>query len=164
MNMIFQVLEREPRRPTTIHREIPKDLEIICMKCLFKEPELRYQSAAELADDLTRYLSGEAIQARRATLAYRAGKKIRRHKVAVCIASILLLTVVCFTVYLIFDWYKQDFIPTAVQNALLKQYQPDERGIVSFVQEYLSPSDQEFIRSHSPKIKYLKYDWALNEQ
>jgi len=58
-----KVIHNEPPRPSQINPEVPGDLETICLKCLQKEPRSRYQSAAELAADLRRYLSGEVIHA-----------------------------------------------------------------------------------------------------
>ena len=50
--------------PRSIDRRVPKSLNSICMKCLEKDPSRRYPNAAELADDLQRFLDGEAVQAR----------------------------------------------------------------------------------------------------
>jgi eukaryotic-like serine/threonine-protein kinase len=58
------ILENDPPRPLLINTKIKRDLDSICMKCLEKKPTLRYQSAAELRDDLKRYLNGIPTLAR----------------------------------------------------------------------------------------------------
>jgi hypothetical protein len=59
-----KVVHADPLPPRRLRAELPADLETIVLKCLSKEPERRYGSAAELADDLERWLDGEPIQAR----------------------------------------------------------------------------------------------------
>jgi serine/threonine protein kinase/WD40 repeat protein len=59
-----RVVSEEPSSPRTLRADVPADLETICLKCLHKEQARRYGSAAELAAELRRYLSGEPIQAR----------------------------------------------------------------------------------------------------
>ncbi|MCH8854300.1 MAG: protein kinase, partial [Planctomycetes bacterium] len=86
--MLQRVLEHEPLAPRRINPNIPLDLEIICRKAMRKEAATRYQSAAELADDLRRFRSGEPIHARSSGLHLRALKYIRRHRFTVAVALI----------------------------------------------------------------------------
>ncbi len=79
--IITGVTERDPEPPHRLNADVPSDLETIILKCLEKEPDRRYATAREVADDLRRFLNGEPIQARRASLLYKTGKKIRKHKV-----------------------------------------------------------------------------------
>jgi len=73
--------------------ELRGDLDAIVRKALSKEPEARYASAQELADDVRRHLSGQPVVARRQTLAYRARRFARRHRagLAAAIGAVALL-------------------------------------------------------------------------
>ncbi len=51
-------------RHHTLAPTLPRDLETICLKCLERDPARRYQTTAELAEELNRYLNGEPIKAR----------------------------------------------------------------------------------------------------
>jgi WD40 repeat protein/tRNA A-37 threonylcarbamoyl transferase component Bud32 len=62
--LIHQVINDEPPSPRKLNGNVPKDLETLTLKCMEKEPDRRYTSAAEVEDDLRRWLTGEPIQAR----------------------------------------------------------------------------------------------------
>src|SRR5579862_6491558 len=86
-----QVRTQEPTAPSRWEASLPLDLDTICLKCLRKEPEKRYASAAELADDLLRYQQGEPILARPVGRVERAIKWVKRNPaVAGAMAAVLL--------------------------------------------------------------------------
>ena len=74
----------EPRLRPGCRPGLPRDLETICLTCLEKDPERRYASARELADDLHRWLGGESIAARPLSPPAGAGRWCRRNPVAAC--------------------------------------------------------------------------------
>ena len=86
------VLETEPQPPRLLNPKVDRDLSTICLKCLEKDPQHRYSSALELAEDLERWLTHKPIQARRAGIVIRGKKWVRRHPTtAVAVASLIVL-------------------------------------------------------------------------
>jgi serine/threonine-protein kinase len=78
LDTLMEVLHGDPALPRSLDRRISRSLELICLKCLAKEPQERYASAAALADDLDRFARGEVLQARPPTLPQRFWSWTRR--------------------------------------------------------------------------------------
>lgn len=91
-----------------LRRELAGDLDTIVLTALRKEPQRRFASAEQLAEDIWRYLEGLPVKARRGSSLYRASKFTRRHRVGVA------MTVVSFAALLVFGLW------TMAQNNLVR--------------------------------------------
>ena len=89
--LLLQVLEGEPRSPRQLVDQIPRDLEVICLKAMSKSPARRYQSAAELSADLRRFLDGTPIHARPMGRIERVVRWGRRYPLAVSVLAAVLI-------------------------------------------------------------------------
>jgi serine/threonine-protein kinase len=91
LDTVLQVISDEPVPPRRLNSKVPRDLEVICLKCLRKAPRGRYASAAALADDVRRYLDGEPIEARRPGILRRTWMATRKRPIYALLALLLAL-------------------------------------------------------------------------
>jgi hypothetical protein len=93
-----QVIHQEPVPPTRLNPRVPRDLETVCLKCLRKEPHARYAGARELAEDLRRYLLGQAITAQPVGRLERVAKWVRRNPAMASLSAAAMFALVAGTV------------------------------------------------------------------
>jgi WD40 repeat protein/tRNA A-37 threonylcarbamoyl transferase component Bud32 len=108
LDTLLQVLEKEPDPPRKLNPKIDRDLETICLKCLDKDPQRRYDSAAALADDLDRWLDGEPILARPVSAWERARKWARRRPVQSTLAALLVVVTLAGVIGLSLLWRRAE--------------------------------------------------------
>jgi len=94
VEILRQVLENDPRPPRALVPGLDQDLESICLKCLEKEPERRYGSAENLAEDLERWSRHEPVSARPITTVQRAVKWARRRPAIAGLAAAVVVVAV----------------------------------------------------------------------
>lgn len=96
-------LSEVPSLPRRVARELRGDLETIVLMAMHKDPNRRYGSAEQFAEDLSRYLGGHAVAARPDTPAYRTAKFLRRHKAMVGAVAALLIAVLAGAITTIWE-------------------------------------------------------------
>ena len=137
VDTLEMVRNQTPEPPTLLNSRVPRDLEIICLKCLEKEPERRYQSALALAEDLERWLKGMPILARPVGTATRVLLWCRRNRVLSAMGALLVLALFGGIAGITWKWREADHerINAEAVNELLTQrllagasYELDPRG------------------------------------
>jgi non-specific serine/threonine protein kinase/serine/threonine-protein kinase len=89
--LVSQTRDGEARK---LRRRLAGDLDNIILMAMRKEPERRYASVHQLAEDIQRYLNARPVIARKDTLAYRTSRFIRRNKLGVAAVSLIFLFLV----------------------------------------------------------------------
>src|SRR5579885_1758985 len=122
--LLERILHEEPPRPRQLDPVIPRDLETIVLKAIAKEPAHRYQTAAELPDDLRRFLEDRPVKARRASAVERLWRWARRNPTvaALAIAVAGLLTLVTVVACVAAALLRQE------RNTILVQKEEIEQG------------------------------------
>ncbi|MEO0481319.1 MAG: protein kinase [Planctomycetota bacterium] len=142
-HLIARILDSDPE-PMRLDRRF-RSLELVTQKCLRKSPGARYQSAAEVADDLDRVLRGESVLARRESLVDRVVRRARRHPrstgawlVALLVFSVTAALLLDHRASLRAEWSDRvRFAQAAFDDGRhrevierLEGYEGDDRGIV----------------------------------
>jgi len=157
--VLKQVIEEEPPRPRQLNAQVPRDLETICLKCLEKSAGKRYGTAAEMADELDRYLRGEPILARRIGPLGRTWRWARRNPAiaAAIVATFLILaiaTVVSSSFAIVARLEQQRRV-----DALVQALQTAESESLPLILESLRP----FQRDVLPRLQSLADSQSLTE-
>lgn len=90
---LFEVCSADPVPPRRINPAIPRPLEAVILKAMDKDKRLRYAGAGDLADDLRRFLDGQAVVARKAGQIRKLVRRLRANPLALAGAAMLLLAV-----------------------------------------------------------------------
>jgi serine/threonine protein kinase len=123
VEVMKKIIHDDPFSPAWYRPSIPGDLETICLKCLNKAPAKRYLTAGELAADLRRYLEGQVIHARPATVFERSNKWIRRNPVKFAgIATAVMLVIAAVGGLL---WHKGKLSRSLAKSQRLAAYGSD---------------------------------------
>jgi serine/threonine-protein kinase len=89
MEIYGRIVHDDPKSMTSWNAATPPDLQTVALKALEKDPERRYSSAKDFADDLARYQAGEAVLARPHGRTYRLYRAVRKSRVARASAVVL---------------------------------------------------------------------------
>ncbi len=93
-HLFESIRSNDPAPPSTRNAAVERDLDIITLKALAREPSQRYQSVDALSSDLRRFLAGEPVEAHPPSFGYKLRKLVLRHKTSVgLIAAVFLLAV-----------------------------------------------------------------------
>ncbi len=136
--LLKQLRSEEPRSPRYWNSHVPADLATILLKAVAKDPQDRYDTAEELADDLQRFLRDEPILARPATFAQRMQKFVRRHPTGVLSAAVVLtmaLVATSFTSMFLSAAYRQVSRQQSVADANLQLAVDTVEDLVATIKE-----------------------------
>ncbi|MBI2921348.1 MAG: serine/threonine protein kinase [Planctomycetes bacterium] len=126
MSTMKAVVEDEPEAPSRKSAGVPRDLEVVCLKCLEKDPSRRYATAGALAADIERWVAGQSIEAKAAGLGSRAVKAIRRRLLWVG-AGVAALAVLGLVGYFVDQQRRMKAELAALRDELARETDPEKR-------------------------------------
>ncbi len=89
--LVKQVMHDEPVRPRKLNQAVPRDLETVVLKAIARDPAHRYQTPAEMADDLKRFVEDRPVRARRISSAEKLWRWCRRNPLVSGMAAAVVL-------------------------------------------------------------------------
>jgi eukaryotic-like serine/threonine-protein kinase len=95
VSLIGQITSEAPPALRSVAEDVPRDLETIVLKAMARDPAARYASAAELADDLHRFLENRPIKARRISTLERFARWCRRNPVVAALTLTVFVLLAC---------------------------------------------------------------------
>ncbi len=135
--LLKQIVHDEPVNPQRLNSAVPRDLATICLKCLQKSPEKRYQTAAALKSDLQCFLESRPIAARPVSRMERGWRWCVRNPLPAALTSLLFLSLVAGTT--ISTWKWRDATVAANEARLSAKRSKDVLSVVTQSFESATP-------------------------
>ena len=158
IDTVRMVIEQEPVPPRQLDPRVPYDLETICLKCLEKEPERRFLTAAELADDLRRFVEGDPILARPTPAWERAWKWGKRRPAAVALMAVIPLAFVSIVLFV--AWHNVS-LRGQLDVALMEERRARQREMDALREQRASNVRQEGQKLFdSARLAVAASDWS----
>lgn len=134
-----------PARLSTIDRTLRGDVETIVSKALEKERSRRYQSAADLADDIRRFLNGDPILAKQDSSFYVIRKQLKRYRHAVTAGVAFVLALIVFSTYAMYQ--RRQALTALSQEAEARRVADEQRQISVYERERADDKAEELRRN-----------------
>jgi WD40 repeat protein/serine/threonine protein kinase len=106
--LVKQVMQDEPVRPRKLNPSVPRDLETVVLKAIARDPAHRYQTPAEMAEDLNRFVEDRPVRARRTSNAEKFWRWCRRNPVVASLAACLVLSLAGGVVATSLKWHEAE--------------------------------------------------------
>ncbi len=166
LETLHRVLHDDPAPPRERVPDLDADLETVCLKCLSKEPALRYASARALAEDLGRYLDGAPVLGRRPRLTYRLRRAARRHRGVLFVSVGSLVGMLLLAGFGARTWLAERDLQarTASRVQLAEQLGQQVQEIESFVRAFQAlplhdtRPEQQRVRERMARLGALRHD------
>ncbi len=126
--LVQQILYEAPASPRRHNPQVPVELETICLKCLEKTPVQRFQSGAELANELHRFLRGDPIRSHPVSRADRVLRRCARHWVITSLSAGLAVCLLALAVLVLPTWLPEK----PIREADAGQWLRDDLCTLSF--------------------------------
>jgi len=152
--VLKRIAEEEVRRPRAVAKDIDKELEALLLKALAHDPDGRYDSAGDMAEDITNYLTGEPLIARPPTTGYFLRKRIRKYRGRVAVAALVLAALFGMAVwsYLQVTHERSDAVAARDQA---RQEADKAEAVTRFLQGTLSSIDPARARGREVTVREI---------
>jgi tetratricopeptide (TPR) repeat protein len=149
LDLLRRIAEEEPRRPREVGKGIDRELDAVLLKALAREPESRYASAGDLADDIDNYVEGEPLSARAPTTFYFLRKRLRKYHGRVAVAALVLVSLIGLGVW--------SYVNIAQARDEEQQQADKATAVVEFIQRMISAGDPATARGRDVTVGELLY-------
>lgn len=164
--ILAQVENADPVAPDRLNPDVPRDLQTICLKCLEKNPQRRYPSASQLADELGRFLANEPIQARAVGGAEKVWRWSRRRPAVALLAFALLATFIGGISGILSQWRRaeaeREIASQNATHAARNEYAADLRAASSAIERGDLPEGRRLLARHessSTNLDLRGFEW-----
>jgi WD40 repeat protein/serine/threonine protein kinase len=120
--LVKEVMHGEPVRPRKVNRTVPRDLETVVLKAIARDPAHRYQTPADMADDLKRFVEDRPVKARRVSNAERLRRWCRRNPLPASLLAVIVLVFLMGFAGVFWQWHEAD---RARQNEIKQRNQAE---------------------------------------